>query len=795
MKTSVLLAAVLAVGTAAPSIASAQYKNERVVVTMKVDSWTPKEGAPGTLVTLNGIGFTTKTSLLVGGRVVRPTKMGSRAISFRIPANAGDGQILLRKSGVANDYIVGNFNLWSDPSVAGFGPASGTYGTKVAIRGRNFTSTDKVWLGQQSLPVQSWTPTSLIVTIPNGASSDYFTVRNSRNIDSRSRQQFRIVQPAPFISDFAPLGGAPGSVVRLRGGNYGNDITVMYGRRPMSIRNTGNGWIDVVIPDNANRSDTINIRSRRGNASSTVRYELSLPPFMGNYSPSWGSVGTRVTLAGRNFGANDRVSLNGKNCRIIQITGSRIIVEVPPNAQSGAFAIHRGNQSIKGTARFEVAYTPVISNFSVMGGAPGTGVVMNGQHLSGAKLYLGNLEIRPSSATATQWQFTIPARATTGNFRVAGRAGQANWPKPFQVWNFPTITRMSPNQGAVGSTINLSGSMLANAKRIFLGNVELPVVSRSDSQMVVRVPQGAQSGTISWTAYSKRTPTRWRYDVLGAPVFSSYSPMEGSGGTRVTISGQGFDRSTQVRYGNEPARVLKWEANRLTVEVPRNARRSEYFSVSNAGGSAKARTPFGLLIAPTVVSWSPRTARPGMELTLRGSGFAMDTSVQIGAMPAKVLRVDPQGRNAVITVPNLASGSYDVTAQYRGLRSIARKRFEVDGWAQVQSFSPGHGKVGDTITLTGSGLNTARVYYGNIELPISRTDRRGKKLWVTIPEGCSGKSQLTVVDGQNRAVSSGWLQIDAPVAPPTVRDHRDKDKGPKVRDHRKSKKRKGKKRY
>ncbi len=790
MKNSVILAAILAVGTAAPSIASAQYKNERVVVTMKVDSWTPHEGTAGTLVTLNGTGFTRRTSVLVGGRVVRPTKMGARAISFRIPANAGDGQILLRKSGVANDYVVGNFALWTDPNVAGFGPASGTYGTRVAIRGRNFSKTDQVWLGQQSLAIESWTPTSLVVTIPDGATSNYFTVRNARNVESRSRQQFRVVQPAPYISDFAPLGGAPGSTVRIRGGNYGNDIAVSYGRLPMPIRNRGNGWIEVVIPANARRSDSIYIRSRRGNVQSAAPYALSLPPVMGSYSPGWGTVGTRVTLNGRNFGANDRVSLNGKNCHIIQITGNRITVEIPQNAQSGAFEIHRGNQSIKAATRFDVAYAPIISNFSVMGGAPGTRVVMNGQHLTGAKLYLGNTQIRPSSATPNQWQFTIPARATTGKFRLTGRAGQANWGTPFEVWNFPKITRMSPARGAVGSTISLSGSMLANAQRIFLGSVELPIVSRSANQLVVRVPQGAQSGAITWTAYNKRTPTRWRYDVLRAPVLTSYSPMEGAAGTQVTISGQGFDRSTRVRYGNTPARVTRWEPGRITVEIPRNARRSDYLSVDNAGGGARARTPFGLLIAPAVTSWSPRSAKPGMEVTLRGTGLAMDTTVQIGGMAAKVLRVGPQGRNAVVSVPGLGAGSYDVTAQYRGLRSIARKRFQVDGWAQVQSFSPGHGQIGDTIMLSGSGLSAARIFYGNIELPISRTDRRGRNLWVTIPDGCAGKSQLTVVDGQNRALSAGWLQIDAPTPPPTVRDHRGK-KGPKVRDHRR---RKGKKR-
>ncbi|MCP4443817.1 MAG: hypothetical protein GY811_00540 [Myxococcales bacterium] len=795
MRNSLVLTAVLALSTAAPGIANAQRRNERVVVTMRVDSWTPHEGAPGTLVTLSGTGFTRSTRVLVDGRPVRPTKMGARSISFRMPANAGDGRIVLRKSGVANDYVVGNFDLWADPNVANFGPASGTYGTRVAIRGRNFSQSDQVMLGQQPLAIESWNETSLVVTIPNGATSGFFTVRSARNAESRSRQQFRVVQPAPFITDFAPLSGEPGSVLRIRGGNYGNDIAVSYGRQPMRITATGAGWIDVVIPTKARRSKAISIRSRRGNVRSASPFALSLPPVMGSYSPAWGSVGTQVTLNGANFTANDRVTLGGASCRIIQLTGNRIIVEIPPNARSGAFAIHRDNQSIKAASRFDVAYTPIISNFSAMAGTPGTRVIMTGQYLDGARLYLGNTEIRPTSRTDNQWQFTIPPRATSGNFRIAGRAGQASWAVPFQVWNFPSIRRVAPARGAVGSTVTLQGNMLANASQVFLGDVEMPIVTRSGSgQIVVRVPPNALSGRISWTAYGKNTPTRWNYDVLRAPILSSYSPMEGASGTLVTIVGQGFDRSTRVRYGNSPARITQWEPGRLKVEIPRSARRSDYLSVVNAGGGTTAGTPFGLLIAPTVKSWAPRSAKPGMEMTINGSGLAMDTTVQIGGMSTKVLRVGPRGRNAVVAVPALSAGSYDVSVQYRGLRSVARKRFQVDGWAQVTGINPGHGRVGDTIMLTGAGLNVARIYCGNVEFPISRSDRRGRKLWVTIAQGCTGRGQLTVVDGQNQAMSSVWLQVDAPAPPPPapiVRDHRKKDKGPakrpgpKVRDHRK----------
>ena len=146
MRTIVILTAALATTVAASNEADAQYRRPRqtVVVTMKVDNYGPQSGPVGTLVTLNGTGFTRKTTLLVGGRVVRPSKMGAKSISFRIPANYGDGQIVLRKPGQANDYVVGRFDVIADPIFSSFAPISGAPGTRVELRGRNFRADDQI---------------------------------------------------------------------------------------------------------------------------------------------------------------------------------------------------------------------------------------------------------------------------------------------------------------------------------------------------------------------------------------------------------------------------------------------------------------------------------------------------------------------------------------------------------------------------------------------------------------------------------------------------------------------------
>lgn len=787
MKPRLIIAAIMALGFLGSSIAEAQYRERReVVATAKIDSWTPHAGAVGTVVSVNGSGFTRSMMVLVGGRKVRPIKMGTRVISFKIPASYGDGQIVMRQAGVAADYNVGQFQVWADPQLRSFSPSSGAPGTRVVLRGQNFKPDDLVMLGSQSLPIEKYASDSLIVTIPTSAVSGPFLIRNSRRVSHTSRQSFRVVAPAPYISSFAPSGGHPGTIVRIQGGNFGGDIRVSYGRTSIPVARSGQGWIEIIVPANATRDASINISSRRGGTRTASNFSLEMPPVLSSYSPSWGTPGTRVTLNGRNFHAGDRVSLGGIECQTIQIDDRQITVEIPSNARSGAFAVRRGGKLVTTATQFSVFYSPVMTSVAPLKGPPGTQVVVRGEQLADSRVFLGNLEIRPSVSQANQLQFVVPARATSGTVRVTARGGEANYAEPFEVWNFPGIKRLSPSRGGVGTNVTISGSMMSNATAIFIGDVEMPIVSRAQyDKIVVSVPASAVTGPISWTAYGRNTRTEQIFTVLRAPIMRSYSPLSGAAGSTVTIDGENFDNRTRVRYGNQSARVLSWEPHRLTVMIPPNARQSDYLSVQGDASGASAPTQFALLIAPSARSMSPARGKPGTEITIFGSGLDMSTQVQVGGVAATVLRAPAGGSSITVTLPSLASGSYDVSVQSRGLRSVARKRFAVEGWGMITAIRPSRAKVGQSIMLTGAGLTGARVFYGAYELPVVRSDRKGRKLWVTIPEECSGSSVLTVDDQGHRTASTAVLAIEAPApppppTPPRVHDHR-KKKGSKIK--------------
>ncbi len=776
MKRSLLLATTILFGIAGIQSADAQgrRRNERVIISMQVDSWGPQSGTAGTVVTLNGRGFTRKIQVLVGGRLVRPTSMGSSAISFRIPASVGNGQIVLRKPGSADDYLVGNFQATVSPQVLSFAPNSGTPGTRVQLRGRDLNGVRRITLGTTPIKINRVDPrgASLVVTIPPGASSGFFTLYDERNTAIRSRNAFTIVAPAPYVSDFSPRHGPPSSTVRISGGNYGNDVQAYYGRTAMKILRRGPNWLDVEIPVRAKRDQAIHIRSPRGGQRSKVLFVLEYPAFISAYSPGWGAVGTRVQLRGNNFMAGDRITIGGQACKILQLQGNQITIVVPHNAHTGAISIVRGEQVLTTPGTFEVVYPPRIADLSPYEGAPGTRVVVRGEGFQNSLFFLGKTPIRANWIKGNQMQFTIPQKSQSGLFRVVSRGGESSSVRPFRVWNFPRISRITPARGGYNTQITLTGKALANAETVLLAGKEMPVVSRARDRVVVRVPRGAQSGRISWVAFGQTRATRWNFSVIAPPLLNSFSPQEGGPGTLVTVLGRGFDARAQVFYGSQAVRVQRRTPTSLQFRIPGNVTKSQHITIDGEGGRAQSASLFGYVAIPTIRSFWPTRSKPGAELNILGQSLTMNTVVKIGQVSARNLGLNPDGSLRVAIPNNLAPSRYTVSVQSRGLRATARKTLQIDSWAQVYDIRPRIARIGQTIMLNGSNLFDVRIFYGQIEMPVVKRDRRGRRIWVQVPNNCTGRSVLTIDDNGHSANTTVALEIAAPRRPIDIRDHR-----------------------
>ena len=83
----------------------------------------------------------------------------------------------------------------------------------------------------------------------------------------------------------------------------------------------------------------------------------------------------------------------------------------------------------------------------------------------------------------------------------------------------PTISRVSPTQGPVGTTVTISGTNLADATSVMFGQIAATVVLDQSTKVEVQVPTGATTSAIRVDAPAGSATSRSNFVVttpLGA---------------------------------------------------------------------------------------------------------------------------------------------------------------------------------------------------------------------------------------------------------------------------------------
>ena len=162
------------------------------------------------------------------------------------------------------------------PQVGSIGPTVGNPGVKVTISGRNFgAATGAVKFGTTNATINSWSPTSVVVTVPTLTGGNYgVTVTNSTGSVSNSIQHtvltaklipvtFTVNNATPTqVGDYIFL---TGNTVEL--GNWGTTWDVAVG--PMLTPNYPNWFINASVP----AGQTLHFKFIKIAANGTVTWE------------------------------------------------------------------------------------------------------------------------------------------------------------------------------------------------------------------------------------------------------------------------------------------------------------------------------------------------------------------------------------------------------------------------------------------------------------------------------------------------------------------------------------------
>ncbi len=184
-----------------------------------------------------------------------------------------------------------------------------------------------------------------------------------------------------------------------------------------------------------------------------------------------------------------------------------------------------------------------------------------------------------------------------------------------------SVTQLAPASGPVGATVRLYGtgfSTTASQDTVKFSGTKATVTTAYTFELIVTVPSGAASGTVTVTAPggSASSPAAFTVTPSQAPTVSSLSATIATPGTQLTATGTNFNTAAAddtLAIGQTRASVASATATSLTWTVPASA----------GSGHVRVQTPHGIGTGPDLyippAGYSASSVVQATRMTLGGA--------------------------------------------------------------------------------------------------------------------------------------------------------------------------------
>jgi YD repeat-containing protein len=449
------------------------------------------------------------------------------------------------------DWIATEYNNQSSPStfysvssqvdlggpvITSVSPTTGTSGTSVTITGAGFGasqgSSTVDFNGTAASPT-SWSSTSIAAPVPSGATTGNLIVTVS-GITSNP-------------SAFTVTAGLSGTVTRQSDGTGISGATVQAlqnGSVVATATTASNGTYSL----SSLGTGEYDVNFSASGFGSVLQSEVAVPASGATLNQALGTAGT---ISGKVTQSNGMTAISGALVTILQSSESV------------------GTATTDGSGNYSVASLGA-GSYEVEASAAGyvnqglTGVSVTSGNTTTENFSLNALGTQPISYIYDQLGRLTAAIDQAGN--VAGYAYDA-------VGNVLSISRgsaqqlsiisFSPSTGPIGTTVTIYGTAFSTTPSqdtVKFNGTTATVTSASATAVVVAVPSGATTGTITVTTSAGTATSTGSFTVTasgaGQPTISSFTPSVGTAGTSVSISGTNFDTSLandRVKFNVGPA--------------------------------------------------------------------------------------------------------------------------------------------------------------------------------------------------------------------------------------------------
>ncbi|MBB3057753.1 photosystem II stability/assembly factor-like uncharacterized protein [Mucilaginibacter gotjawali] len=675
-----------------------------------IDSFTPSAGAGGTIISINGSGFSTVTALTIGG-VAAQSFVADSAGHITAVAGAGGTGVITITTPSGNYSSTATFTYYYPPAVTSFAPLNGPAGATITVNGGHFSaaaSDNAVYFGGVPATVLSATPTALKVTVPAGATYGFITVQ-TRNLAGVSRLPFTVTFPNGGVLDAYSFPAAT------------KKIAPNAGTSPIVADIDGDGKPDILT------------RNSTGINGFSVQLNTGTP---GNFSY------TQQNIDGMNAYAFALADLDGDGLPELLTTD---------NTTNNVVIYH--NISTPGHVAFgdTFSFTPTsFSTFSMAIAAAdldGDGkpdiVVTNSNGLNEIDLYRNT-----SQPGKLSFDTAFPLGGTADSFTIADFDGDG---KPDLLATFGNNSNgidMLRNTSTPGnfSFDRVPDVFPANPYPICAGDIDgdgkLDVIILDRQSNYIDVYRNLSTpGKVAFSTLATYAVPAW-------PVNAMMADFDGDGKPDIAVNA--YDGNTP---GNTVATIFKniSTPGKLSLLAPVNYATGitvgDLMAAADVDGDGKADLLFSAdgqslqaLInhvkpSPMIYTLTPTNGVKGDTVHISGVNLATATAVSFGGVAASSFIVNAD-QSITATLGNGATGAVQVINPYG---TASGPNFVYGGIPSVISFTPATGIAGTQVTITGTNFDTEPaknvVYFGGAKATV--TSASATQLVATVPAGAT----------------------------------------------------------
>jgi hypothetical protein len=256
-----------------------------------ITSFSPTCGVAGTVVTINGAGFTGMSDVLFNGTSSSGEIFLSDAqVTATVPAGATAGPITV-ETPAADSASTANFipAAAGVPTITSFLPTTGSTGTSVVITGTNFGCTTSVMFNTTAATTYVVnSATQITATVPTGATTGPLHVTTTGGGPANSATNFTVVA-GPTITSFTPTSGAVGTSVTITGTNLTGVTAVKFNGVTATFTTSTATSVTATVPTGAT-TGKITVTTPGGTATSATDFTVTTGPTVTKHKRS-------VTLA------------------------------------------------------------------------------------------------------------------------------------------------------------------------------------------------------------------------------------------------------------------------------------------------------------------------------------------------------------------------------------------------------------------------------------------------------------------------------------------------------------------